>query len=383
MLKVTQLTKKQLFYIPGYHNHKAVFFLDDPAVSLQAFVGIHRVIDNLATGGVRISSSYEKGRGGALADVLRLSRAMTSKNVLAGLRIGGGKGVIFSDPQKPEPSGLIDSFGEGINQIAANHGIIFYAAEDSGFSIEKIGRLAKVTPYAVGRLEISGDPSDMTALGIREAIDTCSRLHIPSLSVDQISVFVHGACGHVGRRLCRLLSADGYQLFLSDINPDVNKMAAALKATVIGNMEESLSHAHRHRILSLCSTHGGFITRELAEKIICFAVAGATNNLLADDAAGDALFNRRFYSKGNCVERVMYAVDFAANAGGIINVFAEIDELRGGPKYYRDGVVKLVTETVRRNLEKIFRYSREENIPEFRVARILAEEAFSSFKKGA
>ncbi|MCI0542306.1 hypothetical protein L0Y69_00935 [bacterium] len=366
MLKVTRLTGKDLKSVRGYDDHQAVFFLADLTSGLQAYVAIHRTIGGIAVGGTRMFP-YAGGRQDGLLDALSLSSAMTSKMALANIRLGGGKATILGDPGAPKPPGLIDSFGEGLNSIAQRYGIKFYAAEDSGFSTEDIGSLAKVTPYAVGRPKISGDPSKMTAIGVAVGIDLCCERRFASSPPDVTQILTDGACGHVGRYLTSILHRRGYTLHLSDIKREaVQELAQSMGVRATFNLEQEITWAYCNGVLCLCSTPGGFITEKKAATLGCKIVAGATNNQLASAKAGEILYK----------DGVTYAPDIAINAGGIINVGEEMIELLGGPKYCPKRAEKRVIETIRGNLEKIFRYSEEMNVPEFKIALILANEAF-------
>ena len=60
---------------------------------------------------------------------------------------------------------------------------------------------------------------------------------------------------------------------------------------------------------------GGALDDDTVPALRCRAVAGAANNQLADDAMADQLAARG----------ILWAPDFVVNAGGIVNIAAELD----------------------------------------------------------
>ena len=60
---------------------------------------------------------------------------------------------------------------------------------------------------------------------------------------------------------------------------------------------------------------GGVLDHETVPELRCPAIAGAANNQLAGDAVADLLRARR----------ILWAPDFVANAGGIINISVELE----------------------------------------------------------
>ena len=89
-----------------FAGHEELVVAYDEASGMQAVIALHSTVLGPALGGVRMSCYTDhqgatESSGPAAAarqDALRLSRAMTYKNALAGLDHGGGKGVIFGDP---------------------------------------------------------------------------------------------------------------------------------------------------------------------------------------------------------------------------------------------------------------------------------------------
>ncbi|HEX8347824.1 MAG TPA: Glu/Leu/Phe/Val dehydrogenase dimerization domain-containing protein, partial [Actinoplanes sp.] len=79
-------------------GHEQVVFCQDRHTGLRAIIGIYSTALGPALGGTRFYPYADEQA--ALTDVLHLSRAMAYKNALAGLDHGGGKAVIWGDPEQ-------------------------------------------------------------------------------------------------------------------------------------------------------------------------------------------------------------------------------------------------------------------------------------------
>src|SRR5256714_9635824 len=90
-------------------DHEQVVFCHDRPSGLRAIVAIHSTALGPSLGGTRFYPYPSEDA--ALADVLRLSRAMAYKNALAGLDLGGGKGVIIGDPRRDKSEALLRAYG--------------------------------------------------------------------------------------------------------------------------------------------------------------------------------------------------------------------------------------------------------------------------------
>ncbi len=90
-------------------GHEQVVFCQDKPSGLRAIIGIYSTALGPALGGTRFYP-YESEED-ALHDVLELSRGMAYKNALAGLDLGGGKAVIWGDPEKIKSESLLRAYG--------------------------------------------------------------------------------------------------------------------------------------------------------------------------------------------------------------------------------------------------------------------------------
>jgi leucine dehydrogenase len=93
-------------------------------------------------------------------------------------------------------------------------------------------------------------------------------------------------------------------------------------------------------------------------------VAGAANNQLANDAAGNELAKRG----------ILYAPDYAVNAGGLMNVSIEFEG-------YNEQRAYRMTRTIYYNLMRIFEIARRDNIPTWQASDRMAEERIAIIGK--
>ena len=82
-----------MFKNPDFDDHEGVHLFSDAESGLQAIIAVHNTNRGPGCGGTRFWSYDDPSD--ALSDVLRLSKAMSYKNAMADLDLGGGKGVII------------------------------------------------------------------------------------------------------------------------------------------------------------------------------------------------------------------------------------------------------------------------------------------------
>jgi len=250
----------------------------------------------------------------AIRDALRLSRAMTFKSAVAGLPLGGGKGVIMLPAGVPtiaparRRDALLD-FGDAVAQLDGR----YVTAEDVGTSDGDMTVIAERTEHVAGlALERggSGDPSPWTALGVETAIEVAAERVWGSADLAGRSIAVVGL-GHVGSRLAHGLAAAGARLIVADVAPLKRSLADELGATWAEPDDALRAHVD---IVAPCAL-GGVIDHDVVPALRCRAVAGAANNQLAsEDLAGE------LGARG-----ILWVPDFVANAGGIINISVELE----------------------------------------------------------
>lgn len=248
----------------------------------------------------------------ALRDALRLSRAMTYKSAVADLPLGGGKGVIVLPARNgaapPRRDVLLD-FADTVEALRGS----YVTAEDVGTSARDMQVIAEKTSHVSGlsrRRGGSGDPSPFTALGVQAAIAASCERVFGSPSLKGRSVCVSGL-GHVGLPLAKGLLRAGATVLASDIDAakrDIVRAAGGRWVAPGRALDQKVD------VFAPCAL-GGVLTDESVAELQAPIVAGAANNQLADDAVADLLAERG----------ILWAPDFVANAGGIINIAVELE----------------------------------------------------------
>lgn len=248
----------------------------------------------------------------AVRDVLRLSRAMTSKAAVAQLPLGGGKGVIMVPAgERLAPTrrraALLD-FGDLVESLDGR----YVTAEDVGTSSRDMSVIARQTSHVAGLARSrggSGDPSPFTALGVEASIGAACERAFADRSLRGRTVCVLGL-GHVGSRVAKLCARAGARLTVSDVDEGKHAVAEQLGATWAA---PTTAWKAKVDVLVPCAL-GGLFDDDSVPRLRCRVIAGAANNQLADERIADLL-----HARG-----ILWAPDFVANAGGLINIAEEI-----------------------------------------------------------
>ena len=293
-------------------------------------VAVHSTARGPALGGCRMWT-YDDARA-AIRDVLRLSRAMTFKAAVAGLPLGGGKGVIMlapgDGPLTPErrEAALLD-FGDTVESLAGD----YLTAEDVGTSEQAMDVIATRTRHVTGLASGSGDPSPWTALGCEVSLRTTCEYAFGTGDLEGRTVAVIGL-GSVGGRLAELLHAGGAELIVADVDPSKRELAERLGATWTDPHSAMTAPVD---VLAPCAL-GGIIDDDTLPALRCKAIAGAANNQLAADDLDAALAERG----------ILWAPDFVCNAGGLINIAVELEPGGYAPER-ADTNVRAIGDTLR------------------------------------
>lgn len=287
-------------------SHESVHFGRDEASGLKAIIAIHSTVLGPSLGGTRFYP-YPSEQA-ALVDVLRLAKSMTYKAAAAGLSQGGGKAVIIGEPSKLASDELFHAYGRFIEGLAGR----YITAEDVGTSVENMEAVATQTSFVSG-LPMdqggSGDPSPATARGVVASMRAVSNHVWGAGDLSGLTVAIRGV-GKVGLALAGMLSIEGVELVVAD----VNDRAASHAASLFGAKVVDVNEIHRVQcdIFAPCAL-GEDLNETTIPELGCAAVIGSANNQLAVPKDADRLAD----------EGILYAPDFVVNAGGIINIAAE------------------------------------------------------------
>lgn len=331
-------------------GHEQVVFCRNKEAGLRAIIAIHNTALGPALGGTRMWPY--KSEEDALIDVLRLSKGMSYKAAVAGLNLGGGKAVIIGDPKRDKTEEMFRAFGAFVNSL----GGAYITAEDVGTTEKEMEYIFMETPFVTGipaAFGGSGDPSPYTAHGVYMAIKASVK---EKLNLDKLSglrVNVQGL-GNVGRHLVEFLVADGVQVAVADIDKEkINALTSRFKDLKVLDVNEIVTA--ECDVFAPCAL-GAVINDQTVAKLKCKIVCGGANNQLAEARHGDALRELG----------ILYAPDFVANAGGLMNVFVELEGYSSDRAFDK-------TKRVYENLMRVFKMAKDEGLSNHVAADRIAE----------
>jgi leucine dehydrogenase len=328
-------------------NHEKILFSQDKKTGLKAIIAVHNTVCGPALGGTRMWN-YVNDQA-ALTDVMRLSRGMTYKNAISGLKLGGGKAVIIGDSKTQKSPELFKKFGEFVDSLGGS----YITAEDVGINPQDMLHVYEKTNYVTGLPGKKGDPSPITAYGVYMGMKAALKFQTGSDNLVGKKILVQGI-GHVGLYIVDYLHKEGAAITVSDINSDLVQNTVA---------KYGCSYVHPDKvydvdmdIYSPCAL-GATINDNTINQLKCSVIAGAANNQLMDEK----LHSQILFQKG-----IVYAPDYLINAGGVMNCYAEIHDIS-------DTKVMEMAGNIYQTTTDILTTSRNENISPSLAANRLAE----------
>ncbi len=293
-----------------FDGHEQVVIAE--TVGVQIVIAIHSTVLGPALGGTRFAAYADSAdpAAAAYADALRLSRAMTYKNALAGLDHGGGKAVILADPSAKTPD-LLHAYGRLVDSLSGT----YVTAGDVGMTVADMDVIGEVCRWTTGRSPEQGGVGDsgiLTAFGVFEGLRACVQSIWGDAELHGKRVGVVGA-GKVGGRLIGHLVESGAIVDAVDPSAEARSAVADRYPAVrfVDSVDELL--ALELDVLSP-NALGGFLTPDRASTVRARLICGGANNQLAEPGVADLLADRG----------VVYAPDFMVNCGGVIQVAEEL-----------------------------------------------------------
>nr|WP_244533811.1 Glu/Leu/Phe/Val dehydrogenase [Flavobacterium granuli] len=341
----------------SFDDHEQVVFCNDKDTGLKAIIGIHNSVMGPALGGTRMFNYATEWD--ALNDVLRLSRGMTYKAAITGLDIGGGKAVILGDAKTQKTPELMRKFGEFVHSLSGR----YITAEDVGMETSDMDTVRDVTPYVTGISESrggSGNPSPVTAFGVYMGMKAAAKQQFGSDVLAGKKVLVQGI-GHVGENLVDYLTKEGAVVTIADINQEkLYEVSSKYNAKIFTGADLYTADVD---IYAPCAM-GATINDDTVYKINAKVIAGAANNQLANENVHGAILQER---------GILYAPDFLINAGGIINVYAEI-------AHYDKAEIMRRTENIYNTTLEIFDYAIKNGMTTYKAALTIAQNRINQRK---
>ena len=337
-------------------GHEQVVFCNNKDAGLKAIIAIHSTVLGPALGGVRMRP-YANSED-ALTDALRLSRTMTYKNALAGLNVGGGKAVLIGDTATDKTEAVFRGFGRYVDSLGGR----YITAEDVGTDVSDMEHVYRETEYVVGVHQVhggSGDPAPFTAYGALQGLMATLNRKFGNEEIGKYSYAVQGL-GHIGMEYVKLLKERGAKLFVADLNPALVERAVEEYGAEAVKPDEIYDVAAD--VFAPCAfeyTVNEQTLPRLKAKVIC----GTANNQMSHATGVEAM------KRG-----ILYAPDYAVNAGGVMNVSLEIDG------YNRERAMRLMR-NIYHTVGRIFEMADRENIAPQYAADRMAEERIAAIGK--
>lgn len=321
----------------------------DEKTGLKAIVAIHNLKRGPAIGGCRMITYQTIDK--AIEDALRLAYMMSYKAAINNLAHGGAKAVLIKPKVIKDREAYFEKFGEFVNELGGR----YITAVDSGTSTRDMDIIARRTPFVTCTTKLGGDsdPSPLTALGVRRAIEAAVKFKLGRDSLEGIRVAIQGV-GHVGYFLAKELKERGAQLIVSDVNVKNLQQCIEEFGAEISHPEEI--YDKDVDVFAPCAL-GAILNLNTIKRLKASIVAGSANNQLAHQHYGTLLHERG----------ILYAPDFLINAGGLIHVAVIYDH---GDLNRSLAQINNIYHTV----YDIFERSAHENLATNKIAEIIARD---------
>jgi len=348
-----------IFDLMETQDYENIFFCQEKTLGLKAIIAIHDTTLGPAAGGIRMWPYTSEAD--AIKDVLRLARGMTYKCAAAGASYGGGKCVVIGDPKHDKTEVKLRALGRFINRLNG----LFITGVDVGTTPDDMLVIRQETPYVVTVPEAWGGPSDgsqATAYGVVQGIRACLKEVYGSPDLQGRTIALQGV-GAVGTHALKYLTEAGAIVTISDVDQERTRLIAAQYGTNIVSPEEIYSL--RVDVNCPCAL-GNIINDQTIPQLRCKIVCGSANNQLGENRHGDELE----------AKDILYAPDYIVNAGGLLS---NLDSLNPGgfnDQRAMEQVSRLYT-----SMENIIAISKEQHIPTYRAADVLAEQRIASIRQ--
>lgn len=343
-----------------------IVHISDPECGLRAVVVVDNVACGPSIGGIRMAPDVTTD------EVFRLARAMSCKNVAAGLAHGGGKAGIMADPKSPEKPRLIRAFARAIRDL-----VEYIPGPDMGtdescmaWIYDEIGRAVGL-PRVLGGIPL--DEIGATGYGLAQ----CAVVAAPfcDLKLAGATVAVEGF-GNVGRHAARYLEEQGAKLVAASDSTGAIYDPQGISATELARFKSKsgsvtlwpkgkrLSQADLLTVpcdILIPAARPDCIHEDNAPRIQARLILQGAN--IPATPAAETMLHRR---------GVISVPDFIANAGGVICAAVEY---HGGTQ---TSAFSQIAEKIRGNSQEVLNRSRNEKIEPRQAALELARERLKS-----
>jgi leucine dehydrogenase len=341
----------KLFDTIASMGHEQLVLCNDTSAGYRGIIAIHSTTLGPALGGTRFWNYASDEE--AIVDALRLARGMTYKNAVAGLNLGGGKSVIIGNNKTTDREMIFRAHGRFVESLGGR----YITAEDVGTSTADMDYVHMETKNVTGLAGRSGDPSPVTAHGVFRAIQASAKERWGSDDLSGRAISVQGA-GHVGYFLSKELHEAGAKLIVTDIDAErVKQVVSEFGARAVSPDE---IYGVQADIFAPCAL-GGIINDKTIPQLKVEIVSGAANNVLLEERHGEVLDQ-----KG-----ILYAPDYVANAGGVINVYSELAGWSSARAFRK-------ADEIYDTVLKVFKIAKTDKVPTYVAADRLAEQRIAA-----
>jgi leucine dehydrogenase len=337
--------------IKDFDNHRVISYFHDSEVGLEGFIALHRGSDKTpAFGATRFVQYANKNE--ALRDVVRLSKLMSYKSAMAGLKYGGAKAVIISPKKLVNKNKLLKAYAHKINYF---HGL-FITGADVGISAQEVKEMKKNSPYVVG---VKTDPVKFTALGINFALDVCLKNVFGTTELENRTFAIQGV-GKIGSALLKSIYGKAKNIYITDTDKlTLKKIAKTFPKVKITKVDEIFHQ--KVDVLSPCAMAHALNSKRIP-RIKAQIILGGANNQLTHPGIGELL-----HKLG-----ILYAPDYVVNGGGLICVVSEYEN----PKISDQEIYKKV-EVIKSTMHTIIKQSQLKNKATNLIADEIAQKIFN------
>jgi len=314
----------------------------DPPSGLRAVLCVDDLRLGPAAGGIRTRRYPSVAE--ALADARRLSRAMSHKCALAGLRAGGAKTVVLDHDALDRPRAFA-ALGARIEELAG----LYHCAGDLGTTDADLDAVASRT-----RFVHRGDGlADAVARGMVACVRACAERR--SRPLGSLRIAVQG-CGAIGSAVARRFRELGAEVVVADLDAGrAERLVVTTGASIVAPADILSAEVD---VLAPCAT-GGVVDAKVAEGMSAWVLAPGANNALADPEVAGILHERG----------VLHVPDVVASAGAVIAGLA-LMLMNTDP----DRLIAALATTTADLLERSMR----EDVPTETLARVVAEERLAA-----
>lgn len=339
-----------IFEADDFDDHEMVAVCSDKKSGLRSIIAIHSTALGPSLGGTRMYpyASFDV----ALKDVLRISRAMSYKNAMAGLPLGGGKAVIIGNPERDKSETLLLAHGSRVDALSGR----YITAADLGMMPADMATIARTTRHVVGYQQhgkSGGDTGPVTALGVLVGLKAAVKHRLGAHDLKGLTVAIQGL-GNVGMALAQHLHDEGARLLVADVNRAAVQTAVRTLGAQSTSPEDIVTA--ECDVLSP-NALGAVLDDRTVPRIRARVIAGAANNQLAKRYLGHELLSRK----------ILFAPDYVISAGGVTCACAQ---LLG----WSDAEIERRVREIARTAEAIFLRSDREGLPTDVIADRMAQE---------